>query len=79
MFDFNFDDIKLQIAFSQFDKDGSGFIDASEVAPLLVSHFHVPESIAEKAAWGVMKMVDDGDGKLSFGEFKACLAKLNLA
>lgn len=64
---------KLETAFSLFDKDGSGSISASEVKDVL----GVGKNIDEKV-WNdiVMEVDANGDGEISFPEFKTMMQKL---
>ena len=64
---------KLEAAFNLFDKDGSGTISASEVREVL----GVGKNIDEKV-WNdiVMEVDANGDGEISFSEFKTMMQKL---
>lgn len=64
---------KLESAFNLFDKDGSGSISASEVKEVL----GVGKNIDEKI-WNdiVMEVDGNGDGEISFLEFKIMMQRL---
>jgi calcium-dependent protein kinase len=63
------------MAFSMFDKDGSGFISADEVKSVL----GVGKNVDEKLWLDIVKEVDaNGDGEISFSEFKIMMEKLLL-
>lgn len=64
---------KLEAAFNLFDKDGSGSISANEVKDVL----GVGKNIDEKV-WNdiVMEVDANGDGEISFLEFKIMMQKL---
>ena len=64
---------KLEAAFNLFDKDGSGTISAIEVKEVL----GVGKNIDEKV-WNdiVMEVDANGDGEISFLEFKVMMQKL---
>ena len=64
---------KLETAFNLFDKDGSGTISANEVREVL----GVGKNIDEKI-WNdiVMEVDANGDGEISFSEFKTMMQKL---
>jgi calcium-dependent protein kinase len=64
---------KLETAFNLFDKDGSGTISANEVREVL----GVGKNIDEKV-WNdiVMEVDANGDGEISFSEFKTMMQKL---
>jgi len=63
----------LRAAFKLFDKDGSGTIDASEVASILGHNVTDSSDIWQE----VIREVDvDGDGQISFEEFVMMFKKL---
>eukprot|EP00350_Pseudokeronopsis_sp_OXSARD2_P009022 CAMPEP_0170548118 /NCGR_PEP_ID=MMETSP0211-20121228/6447_1 /TAXON_ID=311385 /ORGANISM="Pseudokeronopsis sp., Strain OXSARD2" /LENGTH=97 /DNA_ID=CAMNT_0010853475 /DNA_START=1132 /DNA_END=1425 /DNA_ORIENTATION=+ len=64
---------KLETAFNLFDKDKSGSISASEIKDVL----GVGKNIDEKV-WNdiVMEVDGNGDGEISFSEFKTMMQKL---
>jgi calcium-dependent protein kinase len=63
------------MAFSMFDKDGSGSISADEVKSVL----GVGKNVDEKLWLDIVKEVDaNGDGEISFSEFKIMMEKLLL-
>jgi calcium-dependent protein kinase len=64
---------KLETAFNLFDKDGSGTISADEIKEVL----GVGKNIDEKI-WNdiVMEVDGNGDGEISFTEFKIMMQKL---
>jgi len=64
---------KLELAFNLFDKDGSGSISSSEVKEVL----GVGKNIDEKVWNDIIKEVDaNGDGEISFVEFKTMMERL---
>lgn len=64
---------KLEAAFNLFDKDGSGSISAVEVKDVL----GVGKNIDEKVWNDIIMEVDaNGDGEISFIEFKTMMQKL---
>ena len=66
-------DEKLVAAFNLFDKDNSGSISANEVKEVL----GVGKNIDEKIWNEIIFEVDaNGDGEISFGEFKTMMQKL---
>jgi len=64
---------KLEAAFNLFDKDGGGSISASEIKEVL----GVGKNIDEKV-WNeiIMEVDSNGDGEISFLEFKVMMQKL---
>jgi len=63
---------KLEAAFNLFDKDGSGFISASEIKQVL----GVGKNISEEIWTEIINEVDlNGDGEISFKEFKGMMEK----
>lgn len=64
---------KLETAFNLFDKDGSGSISADEIKDVL----GVGKNIDEKV-WNeiVLEVDGNGDGEISFAEFKIMMQKL---
>lgn len=67
---------KLETAFNLFDKDNSGSISADEIKDVL----GVGKNIDEKV-WNdiVMEVDGNGDGEISFSEFKTMMQKLLIA
>lgn len=64
---------KLELAFNLFDKDRSGSISADEVKQVL----GVGKNIDEKIWNDIVREVDEnGDGEISFVEFKIMMEKL---
>ena len=63
----------LRAAFTLFDKDGGGTIEASEIAAILGHN-----NAKEDSVWdGVIKEVDEnGDGQINYEEFKAMMLKI---
>ena len=61
---------KLEAAFNLFDKDGSGSISANEIKDVL----GVGKNIDEKV-WNeiIMEVDGNGDGEISFSEFKTMM------
>ena len=69
------DDEELRNVFNEWDTDHSGKIKCSEIADVLKALKYEPE-VAQKAAETIIKANDlDKDGKLTFAEFKAAIAK----
>jgi calcium-dependent protein kinase len=66
-------DEKLQQCFSLFDKDGSGSISADEVKDVLGIGKNSDEKI-----WNdiILEVDDNGDGEISFEEFKLMMQKM---
>jgi len=66
-------DEKLQVAFRVFDRDNGGSISAQEVREVL----GVGKNIEEKVWNDIIMEVDaNGDGEISFLEFKTMMQKL---
>ena len=66
-------DEKLLAAFRYYDKDGSGSISCEEIKNVL----GVGKTISVEAWSNVVKEVDsNGDGEVSYEEFKAMMMKL---
>lgn len=66
-------DDKLKMAFSVFDRDGGGSISNNEIKEVL----GVGKNIDEKVWNEIIKEVDpNGDGEISFEEFKQMMSKL---
>ncbi len=64
---------KLQVAFNMFDKDGGGSISANEIKDIL----GVGKNIDEKVWNDIVLEVDaNGDGEISFPEFKTMMQKI---
>ena len=64
---------KLETAFNLFDKDNSGSISANEIKEVL----GVGKNIDEKIWNDIVFEVDgNGDGEISFTEFKTMMQKL---
>ena len=70
-------DENLKHAFELFDKDGSGTIEAAEVAAVLGNN--IPGHSLQDSVWDeIIKEVDvNGDGKIDFEEFKQMMLKIN--
>ncbi len=64
---------KLEAAFNLFDKDNSGAISATEVRDVL----GIGKNIEDKV-WNeiIMEVDGNGDGEISFSEFKTMMEKL---
>lgn len=66
---------ELREAFSCFDADGSGFVSASELLDVL-KQCGLEGEEAEVIRDEILQDADtDGDGKISFEEFKVALMK----
>lgn len=64
---------KLEVAFNLFDRDGGGSISANEIKEVL----GVGKNIDEKVWNDIIMEVDaNGDGEISFLEFKTMMQKL---
>ena len=64
---------KLKAAFQIYDKDNSGMISTDEIKEVL----GVGKSISEEVWIQILKEVDEnGDGEVSFEEFKIMMEKL---
>ena len=64
---------KLEAAFNLFDKDSSGSISAAEVKEVL----GIGKNIGDQVWNDIINEVDaDGDGEISFNEFKIMMEKL---
>ena len=64
---------KLEAAFNLFDKDGSGTISAMEVKDVL----GIGKNIGDQVWNDIVHEVDaNGDGEISFEEFKTMMVKL---
>ena len=64
---------KLKVAFSYYDRDGSGEISIDEIRDVL----GVGRSISEEVWQQLVKEVDEnGDGEVSFEEFKIMMMGL---
>lgn len=69
-----FSEKKLKAAFKMFDKDDSGFISKDEVKESLQKVQQLSESDIDL----VISQVDEnGDGEISFEEFKIIMTKFN--
>lgn len=64
---------KLETAFNLFDKDGSGSISAAEVRDVLGGKKNIDDNVWNEI---VVEVDGDGNGEISFGEFKIMMAKL---
>ena len=69
-FDEHAPDIVLKSLFCKYDKDNSGFINFEELSNLLIEDLDLSSEQAETYVYLLDK---DGNGKLSFDEFKAWL------
>ena len=58
---------ELQVAFRQFDQDGSGYIQASELESIM---HKMGRRVSKAEIDALVKSLDtSGDGKISFDEF----------
>lgn len=64
---------KLETAFNLFDKDGSGSISANEVRDVLGGQKNIDDKV-----WNdiICEVDGNGDGEISFAEFKIMMQKL---
>ncbi len=64
---------KLETAFNLFDRDGGGSISANEIKEVLGVGKHIDEKV-----WNdiIMEVDANGDGEISFLEFKTMMQKL---
>eukprot|EP00553_Chaetoceros_curvisetus_P009805 CAMPEP_0204614834 /NCGR_PEP_ID=MMETSP0717-20131115/2469_1 /ASSEMBLY_ACC=CAM_ASM_000666 /TAXON_ID=230516 /ORGANISM="Chaetoceros curvisetus" /LENGTH=192 /DNA_ID=CAMNT_0051627609 /DNA_START=29 /DNA_END=607 /DNA_ORIENTATION=- len=73
---------KIEDAFARFDKDGNGFISASELRTLLSEAFgdemkEVADKLTDDDVLEVMAEADlDGDGKINYAEFQEMVPHL---
>jgi len=65
-------DTKLKIAFQLFDKDGSGTITPEELKAILGQSGNLSDEVWEQI---VADVDDNGDGEISFTEFKEMMTK----
>jgi calcium-dependent protein kinase len=66
-------DDKLQAAFKVYDKDDSGSISTDEIKDIIGVGKKIPKNIWDE----VVQEVDaNGDGEVSFDEFKTMMRKL---
>ena len=63
---------EIKAAFDKFDSDGSGGIDKSEVKTLMCELYG--EKLGNRLTRKMMKHDKDGDGELSYEEFKSFVA-----
>mmetsp|Transcript_7122 Transcript_7122/g.23830 ORF Transcript_7122/g.23830 Transcript_7122/m.23830 type:complete len:354 (-) Transcript_7122:62-1123(-) len=69
-------DNKIQFAFSVYDLDGSGFIDASEMRKIIkATNMSTDKQVDRKVEWLMRQCDTDGDGNISFEEFTALSKK----
>ena len=66
-------DEKLTSAFKLFDKDGSGSISADEIKEVLGVGKNIDEKIWNEI---ILEVDGNGDGEISFDEFKTMMQKL---
>lgn len=67
-------DANLRAAFTLFDKDGGGTIEAEEIAAILGHNIEKEQSVWQD----VIKEVDEnGDGMINYEEFKSMMLKLS--
>ncbi|XP_063729031.1 neo-calmodulin-like [Symsagittifera roscoffensis] len=70
----NFEEEELRVAFHSFDKNRSEFIEADDVKKLLAS---LGENISEADAIEMVRIADtDGDGKVSFEDYKTFIESI---
>ncbi|OMJ66312.1 hypothetical protein SteCoe_36876 [Stentor coeruleus] len=63
----------LETAFKMFDKDGSGYISASELKSILGENVKSPNNVWMEI---ISKVDKDGDGEISVAEFKDMMMKI---
>lgn len=66
-------DDKLKQAFSYYDKDNSGSISVDEIRNVLGVGQHISDAVWKQV---VLEVDDNGDGEVSFDEFKIMMQKL---
>lgn len=61
---------KISFAFSIYDLDGSGYIDASEMRKIIrATNLSTDKQVERKVEWLMRQCDTDGDGNISFEEF----------
>ena len=61
---------KISFAFSVYDLDGSGYIDASEMRKIIrATNLSTDKQVERKVEWLMRQCDTDGDGNISFEEF----------
>jgi calcium-dependent protein kinase len=68
-----FSEKKLKAAFKMFDKDDSGFISKDEVKESFLKISNISEAEIEEM---VSQIDENGDGEISFDEFKVIMTQL---
>ena len=63
----------MQRAFSIYDKDGSGSISVDEIKDILGVGKQIPEEVWKQV---VSEVDENGDGEVSFEEFKTMMRNL---
>lgn len=66
-------DDKLEQAFKVYDKDGSGSISTEEIKDIIGVGKKIPTAVWTEV---VMEVDANGDGEVSFDEFKTMMRKL---
>ena len=69
-------DNKIKFAFTVYDLDGSGFIDAAEMRKIIkATNMSTDKQVDRKVEWLMRQCDTDGDGNISFEEFTALSKK----
>lgn len=66
-------DANLRAAFTLFDKDGGGTIEASEIAAILGHNIQKEDEVWKEV---IAEVDTNGDGQINFEEFKSMMMKL---
>ena len=70
---------RLEIAFKTFDSDGSGKISVDEIMDIFTKGAKNKEGINKEVFEKMVKGADEnGDGEISFTEFKAIMKKFSI-